>query len=173
MNRGPCLCFTPLSRSYWLLRWWPCRLRLKQGSPSYGAQAGDVGYAVATLMALADAEHMAGLHLNRCSGAPPNPDDPNAGLTPQEIRLRSEARFGPDEGGYLRIQGTKPQTLGYALNDSPVGLAAWIIEKYRSWCDCDGDPENVFTKDELLTTVMIYWLTEEVDPILWTGFRYG
>ena len=135
-------------------------LMRRLGYERYGAQAGDVGAGVATLMALTDPEHMAGLHLNRCSGSPPDPDDPNAGLTAAEIRLRSEVRFGPDERGYARIQGTKPQTLGYALNDSPVGLAAWIVEKYRTWCDCDGDPENVFTKDELLTTVMIYWLTE-------------
>jgi microsomal epoxide hydrolase len=135
-------------------------LMKRLGYTRYGVQAGDVGYAVATLMALADAEHMAGLHLNRCSGEPPNLKEPNAGLTPEEIRLKDEPRFGPDERGYANIQGTKPQTLGYALNDSPVGLAAWIVEKYRKWCDCNGDPENVFTKDELLTTVMIYWVTE-------------
>jgi pimeloyl-ACP methyl ester carboxylesterase len=135
-------------------------LMRRLGYDRYGVQAGDVGYAVATLMALNDPEHMAGLHLNRCGGAPPNPADPNAGLTPEEIRLRDEPRFGRDEGGYAVIQGTKPQTLGYGLNDSPVGLAAWIVEKYRKWCDCHGDPENVFTKDELLTTVMIYWVTE-------------
>jgi microsomal epoxide hydrolase len=136
-------------------------LMKRLGYRRYGVQAGDVGYAVATLMALNDPDNMAGLHLNRCAaGEPPDPKNPNAGLTEQEIRLRDEPRFGPDERGYSQIQGTKPQTLGYALNDSPVGLAAWILEKYRTWCDCDGDPENVFTKDELLTTVMIYWVTE-------------
>ena len=135
-------------------------LMKRLGYTRYGVQAGDVGYAVATLMALADPGNMAGLHLNRCSGAPPDPKNPNAGLTAEEIRLKDQPRFGPDERGYQVIQGTKPQTLGYALNDSPVGLAAWIVEKYRRWCDCNGDPENIFTKDELLTTVMIYWVTE-------------
>lgn len=60
------------------------------------------------------------------------------------------------------IQGTKPQTLAYGLNDSPVGLAAWIVEKFRSWSDCDGDVERRFTKDELLTNVMIYWVTQTI-----------
>ena len=130
------------------------------GYRRYAVQAGDVGYAVAALMGLNDPNNILGMQLNLCGGTPPDPKNPNAGLTAEEIRLRSEPRFGPDEGGYGRIQGTKPQTLGYALNDSPVGQAAWIVEKYRKWCDCHGDPESVFTKDELLTTVMIYWWTQ-------------
>ena len=132
------------------------------GYGRYAVQAGDVGASVAHHMAVADAERVVGLHLNSCSGAPPDPDNPNAGLTDAEIeRIRDRrAYFGDDERGYQRIQGTRPQTLGYGLNDSPVGLAAWIVEKYRTWCDCGGDPEAVFTRDELLTTVMIYWVTE-------------
>lgn len=146
-------------------------LMKRLGYTRYGVQAGDVGYSVAAFMALNDAEHIAGLQLNRCSGAPPDPKNPDAGLSPQELTLQAQIRTrrereprstrpGGDGGGYMQIQGTKPQTLGYALNDSPVGLAAWILEKYREWCDCEGDPESVFTKDELLTTVMIYWVTE-------------
>lgn len=146
-------------------------LMKRLGYTRYGIQAGDVGYSVAAFMALNDREHVAGLHLNRCSGEPPDPSQPNAGLTPEELALQAQIRArrarepqsrrpGGDAGGYMHIQGTKPQTLGYSLNDSPVGLAAWILEKYREWCDCDGDPEKVFTKDELLTTVMIYWVTE-------------
>ncbi len=69
-------------------------------------------------------------------------------------------QFLEEETGYQRIQGTKPQTLGYALNDSPAGLAAWIVEKFRTWSDCGGDVERRFTKDELLTNVMLYWVTE-------------
>ena len=65
-----------------------------------------------------------------------------------------------EETGYQRIQGTKPQTLAYALNDSPAGLAAWIVEKFRTWSDCDGDVERRFTKDQLLTNVMLYWVPE-------------
>ena len=81
---------------------------------------------------------------------PPNPAQPDVGLTPEEIRLKAIDSFPADERGYQAIQGTKPQTLGYDLNDSPAGLAAWIVEKYRAWCDCNGDPEFVFMKDELL-----------------------
>jgi hypothetical protein len=66
------------------------------------------------------------------------------------------------EGAYVMIQSTKPQTLAYGLNDSPVGLAAWIIEKFQSWSDCDGDLENCFTKDELLTNITIYWTTQTI-----------
>ena len=66
------------------------------------------------------------------------------------------------EGGYWQIQRTKPQTLAYGLNDSPAGLAAWIVEKFRAWSDCGGDVERRFTKDELLTNVAIYWFTQTI-----------
>jgi microsomal epoxide hydrolase len=69
-------------------------------------------------------------------------------------------QFLKEETGYQRIQGTKPQTLAYGLNDSPAGLAAWIVEKFRSWSDCDGEIERRFTKDQLLTNVMFYWAPE-------------
>ena len=65
-----------------------------------------------------------------------------------------------NERAYQQIQGTKPQTLGFALEDSPAGLAAWIVEKFNAWCDCDGNVENRFTKDELLTNVTLYWVTQ-------------
>jgi len=69
--------------------------------------------------------------------------------------------FSDEEQGYRRlIQGTKPNTLGYGLNDSPVGLTAWIVEKFRAWCDCGGNVESRFTKDELLTNITIYWVTQ-------------
>ena len=66
-------------------------------------------------------------------------------------------------GGYAHIQGTKPQTLAYGLNDSPVGLAAWIVEKWRTWSDCSGEVERRFTKDKLLTTITIYWVTQTIN----------
>ena len=71
-------------------------------------------------------------------------------------------RWQQSEGGYSHIQGTKPQTLSYGLNDSPAGLAAWIVEKYRTWSDCNGDVESRYSKDELLTTVTIYWATQTI-----------
>jgi pimeloyl-ACP methyl ester carboxylesterase len=70
--------------------------------------------------------------------------------------------WGMREGAYAYLQSTKPQTPAYAVNDSPAGLAAWIVEKFRSWSDCDGDVERKFTKDELLTNITIYWVTETI-----------
>src|SRR5205807_8002289 len=67
------------------------------------------------------------------------------------------------EGSYGMIQWTKPQTLSYGLNDSPAGLAGWIVEKFRAWSDCDGDVERRFSKDELLTNIMIYWVTQTIN----------
>ena len=80
----------------------------------------------------------------------------------EQADLAAMARFQREESGYAREQGTKPQTLGVALNDSPAGLLAWIVEKFRTWSDCDGDPENVFTRDQLLTNVMLYWVTQTI-----------
>jgi len=69
------------------------------------------------------------------------------------------AEFIREEAAYQQIQGTKPQTLSYGLTDSPAGLAAWIVEKFRTWSDCNGDVESVFSRDELLTNIMLYWVT--------------
>ena len=137
-------------------------LMARLGYERYGAQGGDLGAGVSRWLAANDAEHVAGLHLNLCTAGPPDPDNPTAGVPPAEVALMEErAAFWTDEErGYSHMHGTKPQTLGYSLNDSPVGLAAWIVEKYRSWCDCDGNPETRFSKDELLTTLTIYWVTE-------------
>jgi pimeloyl-ACP methyl ester carboxylesterase len=139
------------------------KLMARLGYTRYGAQGGDIGAGISTQMAMQDAAHMAGLHLNLCSaGPPPGVGDPNAGVPPAELaRMRERQEFFSDEErGYSHLQGTKPQTLGYALNDSPVGLAAWIVEKFRTWCDCDGDVEKRFSKDELLTNITLYWVTE-------------
>ncbi len=136
-------------------------LMARLGYPRYGVQGGDWGSIISTQVALLDAPHLAGLHLNMCFGAAPAGTDANAGLTPRELeRLKARQVFQAEETGYQQIQGTKPQTLGIALNDSPAGLAAWIVEKFRTWCDCDGHPEPVFTKDELLTNITLYWLTQ-------------
>src|SRR5208282_1260596 len=84
--------------------------------------------------------------------------------TPEEqAYLDERARWLRDETGYQWIQGTKPQTLALALNDSPAGLAAWIVERFRTWSDCDGDVEQSFTRDQLLTNVMIYWITQTIN----------
>ena len=138
-------------------------LMARLGYDRYGIQGGDWGSIVSQWHAFNHPDQAVGLHLNMLTAGPPSGvDDPTAGVPPEELE-RSRARqafYNTDESGYSQIQGTKPQTLGYALNDSPVGQAAWIVEKFRAWCDCDGDPESVFTRDELLTNIMIYWVTQ-------------
>lgn len=137
------------------------KLMARLGYQRYGVQGGDWGSIISTQIALLDASHVAGLHLNMCFGPAPAGPDPSAGLTDREReRLKVRQAFQNEETGYQQIQGTKPQTLGVALNDSPVGLAAWIVEKFRTWCDCDGNPENIFTKDDLLTNITLYWVTQ-------------
>jgi microsomal epoxide hydrolase len=136
------------------------KLMARLGYQRYGVQGGDWGSIIGTQVALNDAPHVAGLHLNMCTAAAP-PGDPDEGLSePEKARLKVRQTFQAEETGYQQIQGTKPQTIGIALNDSPVGLAAWIVEKFRTWCDCDGNPDTIFTKDELLTNITLYWATE-------------
>jgi microsomal epoxide hydrolase len=140
------------------------KLMARLGYARYGAQGGDWGALVTTHLGLLDPGHVAGIHLNMVvAGPPPGVANPAEGLSPKELQgLGDMAVFQKNETGYQQIQGTKPQTLGYALNDSPAGLAAWIVEKFRTWSDCDGDVERRFTRDELLTNVTIYWVTETI-----------
>ncbi len=131
------------------------------GYARFGAQGGDWGSMVSTYLGFRHADCVAGIHLNMVIAFPPDAANPAAGLTQEElIPLMEAQQFLKDETGYQRIQGSKPQTLAYGLNDSPAGLAAWIVEKFRSWSDCGGDVERRFSKDELLTNIMLYWLPE-------------
>jgi pimeloyl-ACP methyl ester carboxylesterase len=127
------------------------------GYERYGAQGGDWGAQVTTFIGALDPDHCAGIHLNMPLAVPPKqPLD----LTEEEqADLVTLAEFRKEGAAYSLEQGTKPQTLGVGLNDSPAGLLAWIVEKFQAWSDCDGDPENAFTKDQLLTNVMLYWVT--------------
>jgi pimeloyl-ACP methyl ester carboxylesterase len=138
------------------------KLMARLGYVRYGAQGGDWGSAISRFVAIDDASHVAGLHLNFCLAAPPaGVRDPNEGIPAAELeRMRARQVFFEGERGYFQIQSTKPQTIGFALDDSPAGLAAWIVEKFRSWCDCDGDVEKKFTKDDLLTNITLYWATK-------------
>jgi epoxide hydrolase len=138
------------------------QLMARLGYTRYGAQGGDFGSVITRSVAVQDAAHMVGLHLNFCT-APAGAASPDAtARLPAEERekIRSRLFTTGEEQGYSGIQGTKPQTIGYAIDDSPVGLAAWIVEKFRSWCDCDGNVEKRFTKDELLTNITLYWVTQ-------------
>ena len=128
------------------------------GYTRYGAQGGDWGAAVTVSLAEQHTDHVVGIHLNM---ALVRPDESTFGdLTPQEqSALDTAAYFSRWEFGYATQQATRPQTHGYGLVDSPAAQCAWIVEKFWAWTDCDGHPENIFTKDQLLDNVMCYWLT--------------
>jgi pimeloyl-ACP methyl ester carboxylesterase len=136
------------------------------GYVRYGAGGGDFGAGVATFMALDDPDPVLGVHLSNLEIAP----YVGAGSRPlsgaERAFLAQNQRWSDAERGYSAIQSTKPQTLGFALNDSPAGLAAWILEKWRSWTDSGGDLEQRFSRDFLLTTVTLYWVTETITPSL-------
>jgi pimeloyl-ACP methyl ester carboxylesterase len=136
------------------------------GYRRFGAQGGDWGCFVTARLAIDHPELLAGIHLNLLPlrRDPARLDSP----TEEEARYQEQlANWLREEVGYQAIQGTKPQTLAYALTDSPVGLAAWIVEKFRTWSDCGGDLEQSFTKDELLTNITIYWVTAAINSSFW------
>lgn len=137
------------------------------GYRRYAAQGSDIGAGVVSWLGLDVPEHLYGVHLTSVTGSAMVRDlsSESPPLSDPEKRFLSEsAQWAELEGGYSHLQRTKPRTLAYALNDSPVGLAAWIVEKYRTWSDCDGDVTRRFTLDELLTTIMIYWVTGGIGP---------
>jgi pimeloyl-ACP methyl ester carboxylesterase len=134
------------------------------GYRRYGAQGGDWGAGVTARLGFAYPGQVIGIHTTSVSGAPTGWQAGMRDLSVAErALLEARAHWQLEEGGYAHIQGTKPQTLAYGLNDSPVGLAAWIVEKWRTWSDCHGEVERRFTKDELLTTVTIYWVTQTIN----------
>ena len=133
------------------------------GYARFGAQGGDIGAGVTSRLGYAHADKMIGVHLTSITRPTPYLGPGSHPLTAAEqAHSEQRERWQQSEGGYSHIQGTKPQTLSYGLNDSPAGLAAWIVEKYRTWSDCGGDVESRYTKDELLTTVTLYWVTETI-----------
>jgi pimeloyl-ACP methyl ester carboxylesterase len=132
-------------------------LMSRLGYERYGAQGGDWGAMVTTLIGLQDPDHAAGIHLNMPI-ALPDPDTMGDLTDTEQAALASMAHYQQWDSGYSKQQSTRPQTLGYGLVDSPAGQCAWIVEKFWSWTDCDGDPLNVLTRDELLDNVMLYWV---------------
>ena len=134
------------------------------GYDRYVAQGGDWGARVTAQMGHKHSDHCIAIHSTGVVAPTPYLGPGSAPLSEAEQGLlRQREQWMADEAGYFHIQGTKPQTLGYGLNDSPAGLCAWIVEKYRTWSDCHGDVESRFTKDELLTTVTIYWVTQSIN----------
>jgi pimeloyl-ACP methyl ester carboxylesterase len=136
------------------------------GYQRFGAQGGDWGGFVTSRLGYAFAERMIGIHLNLLAIR----RDPKmlADPTPEErVFLEQLNHFLKEETGYQWIQGTKPTTLAYGLTDSPAGLAAWLVEKFRTWTDCDGNPENALTRDEMLTDITLYWITGAIGSSFW------
>lgn len=142
------------------------RLMARLGYERYLAQGGDLGASVSACMAHAHPGNLAGVHLNFIPGSysPPHDASPGGDVTAEEQAfLREKATWADLHGAYGHIQGTRPQTLAYGLTDSPVGLAAWMIEKFRAWSDCDGDLANApFSTDEMLANITLYWFTRTV-----------
>lgn len=131
-------------------------LMMRLGYNAYFAQGGDWGSAVTTAIAIQNKGHCAGIHVNmpNVRATKEALENPDAG----DKRALAGAQYYQQWGaGYSKQQSTRPQTLGYGLVDSPVGQAMWVIEKFYEWTDCDGHPENVLTKEELLDNVMYYW----------------
>ena len=134
------------------------------GYERFGAQGGDWGAAISTHLGIEHPKRVAGVHLNYVMRAfLPSRAALGASVHPEETAyLESADRWYAAEGGYSHLQGTKRQTLAYALEDSPAGLAAYIVEKFRTWSDCDGNIERAFSKDTLLTNIAIYWFTQTI-----------
>ncbi|HUY38921.1 MAG TPA: epoxide hydrolase [Candidatus Binataceae bacterium] len=133
------------------------------GFKRFAVQGGDWGAAVTSRIGEVYARSLYGIHINMIAIGPAEGRSA-VELTPEEkVFLGNMEKFRTNETGYQWIQGTKPQTLAYGLNDSPAGLAAWIIEKFRTWSDCKGEVESRFSKDQLLTNVMVYWITQTIN----------
>jgi microsomal epoxide hydrolase len=135
------------------------------GYRRFAANGGDLGAYVSAQLGAAHADHLLGIHVTLLSA--PREATPMPQTDEERAYIAELQRWTREEQGYVMIQGTKPQTLAYALTDSPVGLAAWIVEKFRTWSDCGGDVERRFSKDLLLTNVMLHWVTGAINSSFW------
>jgi microsomal epoxide hydrolase len=140
------------------------------GFPRFAAQGGDWGSLITARLGAAYPEQVTGIHLNMMPFAP-HPSERTDLTDAEKTFLKEIDTFHREETGYQWIQGTKPQTLAFALNDSPVGLAAWITEKFYTWTDCRGDIESRISKDELLTNIMLYWVTQTINSSFWLYYQ--
>ncbi len=140
------------------------------GYQKFGAQGGDWGGFITSRLGYAHAQDLIGIHLNFLA----LPRDTTPGTQPSAEELAYYKALGDwlnEETGYQWIQGTRPQTLAFGLTDSPVGLAAWIVEKFRAWSDCSGDPERAISRDAMLTNIMLYWATGAINSSFWPYYE--
>ena len=133
------------------------KLMARLGYDKYAAQGGDWGAMVTSSIGIHDTEHCIGIHLNMPIVAP-DPETMGDMTDHEKSALAGIQHYQEQGSGYSKQQSTRPQTLGYGLADSPSGQAAWVLEKFHAWTDCNGHPENVLGRDELLDNVMLYWL---------------
>lgn len=140
------------------------------GYSRFAAHGGDWGSFVTACMGHRYPEKLKGIHLTLLPVAP-HPGERTNLSTTEMVFLQEAETFQKEEGGYQWIQGTKPQTLAYGLSDSPLGLAAWIAEKFHTWTDCNGRIENRVSKDELLTNIMIYWVTNTINSSFYLYYQ--
>jgi pimeloyl-ACP methyl ester carboxylesterase len=139
------------------------KLMMKLGYHKYGLQGGDIGAGISIKIAQKHPEHIIGLHLNYISDSYKPYLKENENTDTNIIKFQKHVnQWNEQEAAYAAIQSTKPLSLAYGLNDSPIGLCGWIIEKFNAWSDNDGDIENCFTKQELLANVTLYWLTQTI-----------
>jgi pimeloyl-ACP methyl ester carboxylesterase len=151
---------------------WARLMTDKLGYKQFGAHGGDWGSTVTEQLARSHPDSVVAIHLTDVPFGHifQKPADPS----PAEKKLfKSKEEWLQKEGAYALIQSTKPQSIAHGLNDSPAGLAAWIVEKFRSWSDCGGKIESRFTKDELLTHVMIYWATGSIGSSFLPYYDYA
>lgn len=143
------------------------------GYEHYLAQGGDWGSAITAALGRRHPDHCDAIHMTLAMSARPS-GEPS---TPEEFRALERLQYYVEwDSGYSTQQKTRPQTVGYGLNDSPAGQLAWIIEKFWAWTDCDGHPENAVNRDDLLDNVMIYWVTASATSsarIYWESFGRG
>ena len=142
------------------------------GYTTFAAHGGDLGRGVTEQLARRHRDLLVAIHLTDLPFQYIQ-ELPQSSLSEAEqLYVREVKAWQVEEGGYAAVQATKPQTLAYGLNDSPTGLAAWQIEKFRSWSDCSGDVERVFSKDDLLTNLTLYWVTETINSSFLPYYEY-
>jgi pimeloyl-ACP methyl ester carboxylesterase len=163
------LSFTPGQPRFSLEQIADCFAKLMTGVlgfPRFAAQGGDWGAFVTSRLGAVHADRLVGIHLNLLAVR----RDPGvrADPTPDEARYAAElAHWLKEETGYQAIQGTRPQTLAFGLSDSPAGLAAWIVEKFRAWTDCGGTIEHAIDSDRMLADISLYWFTGAIGSSFW------
>ena len=141
------------------------QLMRELGYESYGAQGGDAGAVISLEVGRADPEHVIGVHVNMLMTFPSGDPAELADLSEKDqARLGKLALFDAELSGYMKLMSTRPQTVTYALNDSPVGLLAWIVEKFSEWTGSSAVPEEAVERDRMLTNISIYWLTQSAGP---------